>query len=183
MYSVGVDPGWKNLGLAVVKKDPESWKSKVVLSRHLCPSAAVTPEKFCLDASNEVFHLAGGIFKIDNVLIERYVSYGNVRSSETENITELIGMLRYSFWCRFESSVAGIDIKMLRAIEWKTSLVKFLSRHYGFQNPSRKMELDKEFSMAAAKFIVINPETITNDHIADAVCLATLPLLERGVDP
>ncbi len=104
---------------------------------------------------------------LHSLTMERYVSYKNVMSSETENINITIGAILATF---AQYNVPG---KLLRAIEWKTKFASTLNMKHGFQNPSLK--LDKKFSLAAAKHIVTNPELIINDHIADAICLAAFP--------
>lgn len=179
LFSLGIDPGWRNLGWALVMEAEEPGKVTVVEARHLNPSTYHHPSGAVAETLKKVESSIPFSACLRHIRIERYVSYGNVRSTETESITEIIGMFRYALW---ENYGGKVDISLLRAIEWKTTLVKLLSRHYGFSNPSKKMELDKKFSIGAAKFVTTNPEVITNDHIADAICLAALPILQRGTE-
>ena len=113
--------------------------------------------------------------QIENVCIERYAPYANIKTAESENITNLIGMLRMNFY--IDPLVS--DIILIRAIDWKMEVVKLLNKYFGFENPSS--DLNKKFSLAAAKFICTNPEVIKNDHEADAVLLAALPLLRKAL--
>lgn len=173
--SLGIDPGWNNLGMATVvpvdKIEDGRFKVEIVSSGSY--NVSENPERF---VENLPFKYVG--FASD-VTIERYVSYANVRSGESENITMLIGMLRMRYHLLQLVPDDKINIRLIRAIEWKTKLAQTLSRYCEFNNPS--LDLDKKFSMAAAKFIVVNPNEIKNDHIADSVCLASLPLLERYI--
>jgi hypothetical protein len=171
IVSLGLDPGWKNFGIACVRQE-ESFKVTVVSTGSMDVSS--DPENFVRALTLTLIPEGA---KIKDVNIERYVAYANVRSGEAENITMLIGMLRYEYYLLGMNGYGKINVNLVRAIEWKTKLVQILSKFTGFDNPS--MDLDKKFSLAAARHISINKEVITNDHIADAVCLAALPGLER----
>lgn len=172
--SLGIDPGWNNLGMAVVTK-VESGGDRFKVNIETCGSFDVSEDsmRFVEDLPFKYVGFAS------DLVIERYVSYANVRSGEAENITMLIGMIRMRYHLIQANSNLIINTRLIRAIEWKTKLAQILSKHFQFDNPS--LDLDKKFSMAAAKFISINPHEIKNDHIADSVCLAALPLLERHV--
>ena len=178
MLSLGLDPGWKNFGVSLVEfveGDPR--KVKIIEGECYCISGA--PEEFvnrlCTDT------------RLSQVSIERYVSYANVRSGEAENITQVIGMIRMKYYLLNKersiiipnSKEGPVQVSLVRAIEWKTRLVQLLNKYCEFSNPS--MDLDKKFSMAAAKRVVTNPEFIRNDHIADAVCVAALSVFERSL--
>lgn len=173
--SLGIDPGWNNLGMAAVvgKYGKEIKDFRVEIQACGSYNVSENPEQF---VANLICKYEG--FPAD-LTIERYVSYANVRSGESENITMLIGMIRMRYHLLQLAPNDKINVRLIRAIEWKTKLVQMLNKHFGFENPS--LDLDKKFSIAAAKFICINPNEIKNDHIADSVCLAALPLVERIV--
>ena len=182
--SLGIDPGFTNLGAALCKLSDQPGKVEVLKEYYHNPSQSKTLVEFTKNFVHEVIkdtrqhgfqeHAFG------HVRIERFVSYGNVRSSATEQVTGLIGMLEYALttdamlWSWGGNHVA-VDLDTYRAVDWKISLVKLLSSKYGFDNPSN--QLDKKFSKAAAKFLVTDPSIVKNDHIADAICLAAFPLL------
>jgi hypothetical protein len=172
--SLGLDPGWKNFGAACIEHCG-GFKVNVVSTGTFDVSQEAS-ENFVRALTLELIPEDS---KFKDVTIERYVAYANVRSGEAENITMLIGMLRYEYHLLGLNGHGKINVNLIRAIEWKTKLVQILSKFTNFDNPS--LDLDKKFSLAAAKHISINKEVITNDHIADAVCLASLPGLEREV--
>lgn len=157
---LGIDPGWKNLGAAVLLNQDKELR----LLR-----------SWTWDVSGGPTNVPGDILQVmDNarptdVTIERYVPYNNTFSAEAENITMLIGGLRQRF------SEEGADVYLVRAIDWKTALVKILVKYYGFDNPSTS--LDKKFSVAAAKCLLKLDNLNITDHEADAICLAAFPLL------
>lgn len=109
---------------------------------------------------------------LTSACLERYVSYKGVNTAEAENILMLIGGLRQAL--RYSQASLPFDVLLVRAIDWKTDLVKYLVKNKGFDNPSTS--LDKKFSIAAAKCIIGNHE-IKTDHEADAICLAAYPSL------
>lgn len=172
-YSVGIDPGWKNLGLAILREDENGL---TLISTHtLNPSEMGGHAKAALIIRSLVLKaVSADQTDIENLqvslAIERYVSYNNVNTAESENILMLIGAIL----CAFDdiSSNPG----MYRAIDWKTELVKLLVKNRGFDNPSTS--LDKKFSIAAAHACLDIPGKFNNDHEADAVCLAAIGLLK-----
>ena len=174
-YSLGIDPGWKNLGIALVKEE------EGVVS--LVKSAALNPSS--LPGKNLPFHLIIEFLgekpahRLDYLTMERYVSYQNVMTAESENILMLIGSLKNyieTWWLQDNS-----DTILTRAIDWKTELVKTLVKTKGFNNPSTS--LDKKFSIAAAHACLDQPGKFETDHEADAICLACLPLLRGRAKP
>lgn len=168
IYSIGIDPGWKNLGIALVKE--EAGKISLV------QSAAINPSSFkvqlqALETFKAIKAIPEG--EVNFLTMERYVSYQNVMTAESENILMLIGALR-----QFAGTwVTDSDILLLRAIEWKMELVKTLVKNRGFDNPSTS--LDKKFSIAAAHACLDIQGKFETDHEADAICLACLPLLRK----
>ena len=168
-YLLGVDPGWKNLGYAILKE--EDGEFTLLKSGVENPSLkdADFPEYFYGCVFQNVYDKddlhPDALPELAQVSIERYVPYNNTFSAEAENITMLIGGLREAFK----------PVNLYRAIDWKTALVKMLVKHTGFDNPSTS--LDKKFSIAAAKHILNNKGDFNSDHEADAVCLSAFPVL------
>jgi hypothetical protein len=167
LYHVGIDPAWKNLGLAIVKEDVETGELHLVHSCVMNPSTFSSIPAFVdklwetvlesLVSSNEEPN-------ISSVTIERFVAYAGVSTAETENICMVIGALQYLF--------GNSDLLLLRAIDWKTGLVKALYKTKGFENPSTS--LDKKFSDAAAECCLnLKPKSLKTNHESDAVCLAS----------
>lgn len=166
--AVGIDPGAVNLGYAVVEPQ-EPFKV------HICELETYDPRKedatvIVAGLERDLFHSWGE--SPDYLTMERFVPYSGSKNDIMEEVNQVIGMFRYMF------TRNHVDVRMVRAVEWKTTLVKLLNKHCGFENPSKTGSLDKVFSLAAARFITTNPELIKNDHEADAVCLAALPYLE-----
>ena len=175
-YHVGIDPAWKNLGLAIVKEEIQTGELTLLASYVMNPSEYKTIPEFIkkvLDVVDDDLHkdVCSGepevTGAIDSVTIERFVAYAGVSTSETENICMIIGALQYAFKEQY-----WIDSLMLRAIDWKTNLVKQLFKTQGFDNPSTK--LDKKFSLAAGNACLKQSKNVfATDHQADATCLAS----------
>lgn len=164
---VGIDPGWKNLGLAITKQDEEG-KITLIHSEVMNPSSYTSITQY-VDALDKVLtplttHLAG-------VTMERFVAYNTIHTAESESINMLIGALSYYFG---SPNIWDVEPNLVRAIDWKTALVKQLFKKKGFQNPSDA--LDKKFSIAAAKCCLDHEIEFKTDHEADAVCLSALPI-------
>jgi hypothetical protein len=183
---VGIDPGWKNLGWALLlAREGEVLmlgrgvlnpsKSSIGAFPGVLHDALITA---CLESQIQPTNLTGA-----ELGIERYVSYAGVQTSESENILMVIGSLLR--WWETASAHAPV---LYRAIEWKSTLVKALFKKRGFRNPSN--DLDKDFSMAAAKACLAplskseEPATLESStskpkkdfthHEADAICLAAI---------
>lgn len=183
-YSIGIDPGWKNLGVAVVRRekgkvelvyastfDPSSYGSVVKAGREI---QAILWNKILDDVVSPGRHLKSGP-KVHGVM-ERYVSYTDVTTAEAEKILMMIGAIAAeSYGMLYET---GAEYDMLRAIDWKKDLVKILFKKKGFSNPSDK--LDKKFSIAAAKACLSTETEINTNHEADAICMACLPFLREA---
>jgi len=172
--SIGIDPGWVNLGLSIVQK-VQPFKVKVIASGVFNPSKndygfieelPIIINSMISDTSQ---------FEIKFITIERYVPYNNVFSSETENITMLIGMIRARFLGYNACTDSSVYPKMIRAIDWKIKISQICNQHTGFSNPSPSF--DKKFSVALAKHITDNSYEFKTDHEADACCLASLPFI------
>jgi len=179
VFSIGIDPGWKNLGLGIVQQIPGSYKSKLVYSTTLNPSSYESPEFFVEQALDDIIAVAIGGSYLKNVkhfTIERYVAYANVKTSETENITSLIGMMSlyaYQASLSFGKDDHPLDRTLVRAIEWKVGIAQLLAKHTTFRNPST--QLDKKFSIAVAKELIDGNGKFETDHEADAIALAAIP--------
>lgn len=171
-YGIGIDPGWKNLGMAIVKREFESEDIQLVHSCVLNPSAlgGIIPTLGRVDKIIQEHIPTIPQVKIHTGM-ERYVSYANVNTAEAENILMMIGALvpMLNYYDRNGPT-------LVRAIDWKTSLVKALFKWRRFSNPSDK--LDKKFSVAAANCITDNAEHETN-HESDAICIAALPFIPK----
>jgi hypothetical protein len=169
-YGIGIDPGWKNLGLAVVCREVGKEDIQLVHSSTLNPAelGGILPtlKKIC----ELVEPLLVGADRVCTG-IERYVAYGDTVTHESENILMMIGALVVGM-NYFNKATDGT--KMVRAIEWKTGLVKALFKWKKFNNPSTK--LDKKFSVAAAESILEGVKVETN-HESDAICIAALPFI------
>lgn len=176
--SLGIDPGWKNLGIALVNRR-EDGKLALLTSLTLNPSEM--GEYPARDILSAPFHKIDNDYEkvgwLNHISIERYVSYQNVNTAEAENILMLIGMLREAGVRAHCSGFTSCDILLTRAIDWKMEAVKLLFKLRGFKNPSDK--LDKKFSVAAAKACLDIEPTFKTDHEADSIVLAALPYLRE----
>lgn len=160
-YLLGIDPGWKNLGYAILKE--ENGEFSLVHSGVENPSE--TDAEFPSVLAAKTWSIIGSENDFTHKSVERYVPYNNTFTAETENITMIIGGLREVFR----------PVNLYRAIDWKTQLVKLLAKNTGFDNPSTS--LDKKFSIAAARHILNNKGDFNSDHEADAICLAAFPAI------
>ena len=155
MYKIGIDPGWSNLGLAVLDE-----QNKKVFSINMTPSDHSTIPG-AIDAVEEI--LAPYWDGVDSAAIEKYVVYGRgVPSKAMINTTMMVGALQYMFHRHH------VDAQLYKAIDWKKSVCKDLFKTVGFRNPSDSF--DKKFSLAAAECIC--GEKFETDHEADAAGLA-----------
>lgn len=153
---LGIDPGVKNLGCALYSKDSE----KVLRTGHHNFKGKTALE---VVSSLEAF-LDSDAQEVGTLVIERYVAYKGVTGQAAEDILLIIGALIY--W----ANTKGWKVYAVRAIEWKSFLVKYCSKN-GFSNPSS--DLDKKFSMALAAWVAGDIK-IKTDHEADAACLSYL---------
>lgn len=181
LYGIGIDPGWKNLGLGIIRKDPDgsmhfigsetidasSFGNVFKAAEHVRDKAwKLIVEDYNEDKDNLVYE-----WPATSLAMERYVSYTDVTTAEAENILMLIGAL-YAVM----NPLVIDEIQMYRAIDWKTELVKLLFKKRGFNNPSTK--LDKKFSVAAAN-ACLTDNKIGNDHEADAICLGSIRFIRE----
>lgn len=173
--SLGMDPGWKNFGIALLEQT-EDKKVKVVKTEVLHPYQCDTHWGISELIYN--FLLLDGNdppFWPDVVGIERFVSYNNVDSAETENILMTIGAAAGYLQRRTKK-----DPYMYRAFEWKVNLNKFLVKEKGFSNPSTSF--NKVFSLAAAKACIDFEYDFKTDHEGDACAIAYHTLVQSNIE-
>jgi hypothetical protein len=168
---VGIDPGWKSLGYCLIQQDTETEIITVLNSKvfNMSSYESITAGVLAITALFQEFRPKNSVFK--QLTMERFISYKNVDSAEFEIINRIIGAIDIFF---NEAHSPGLPTRLERAIDWKTSLVKALHMVRGFENPSDK--LDKKFSIAAAKACVDEDLHFKENHTADALCLACMPI-------
>jgi len=166
---IGIDPGWKNLGMAELEVD--GGKVSLIRSTTLDPSVYKDVPQFVNDCLFSTYSS-----DIVAITIERMVPFNGQATSEAEIINHLIGAIK------MKAYVDKIPYFLTRSIDWKVRLVKYLYKTCNFSNPS--VELDKKFSMAAANAILtLGKDKHENDkpkithHEADAICLAYCPAI------
>lgn len=152
---IGIDPGWKNLGLAVVD-DNGDLRTKV-----MAPFKYATLSDVVEDIISFVALPTSGSYDA-HLTIERYVAYAGVHNADSEYILMTMGAIVAEFQRR------EIQVAQVRAIEWKPFLCKRLFKEIGFRNPSKTF--DKVYSLAAANALA--SQFKGTDHEADAICLA-----------
>lgn len=154
---LGIDPGSRNLGYAVLDINANS----------------VTINKLGqIDPKEEGFSETISILMmslptdIHQVCIERYVAYKGIHNAASEEILMLIGAMRQALLT--DCAIPESRLILTRAIDWKPKLCKHLVKTKDFSNPSTSF--DKKYSIAAAECII--NDKIESNHIADAICLA-----------
>lgn len=162
-YILGIDPGWKSCGVSLLKD------GKIIFTKNYIPESYGTPRDFIEHGLWEDLDSLE-IDNIDELFIERYVAYAGVTSSASEEILMNIGALCFWFGITFDCRIT-----LLRAIDWKTRLCKYLVRNKGFDNPYPSF--DKKFSVLAARAIS-GMEEIKSNHEADAICLSYMKEVE-----
>ncbi len=165
---IGIDPGWASFAITVRAMDEDPLAKVKESSLFLCPKD--------LPSIKDLFYqIERGLppyFKIaEDVYIERFAAYEDVHSPVSEQVNRIIGALEFYF-----SYIYQANVHLVRAIEWKPALCKYLVRTKSFTNPSTKF--DKKFSMAAAKSVSLSKQPILNDHIADSICLSSMKLVD-----
>lgn len=151
---LGIDPGTRNLGLAVTDGEGKLIRSSVLDMKEL---GGITK------TAQAVLHIAAQ-YNTKTMGIERFVPYAGKHSAATEEILMLIGALIFLF------ETAHHKVTLYRAIEWKPALCKHLFKTVGFNNPSTSF--DKKYSHAAAR--CITQLDVKTDHEADAICLSRM---------
>jgi len=175
---LGCDPGWRSAGYALLSHNDATGFTPVMIGvDDPSQSGSRYPSVFAAKLHE---HVAPNSGSLAYATMERFVPYNNTFSTEAENIVMMIGGLREAIqpWAQEVASTLRGRMLLVRAIDWKVSLVKLLVKHTGFDNPSTS--LDKKFSIAAAKHILNGKYDFKTDHEADAICLAAFPqLLEK----
>lgn len=155
---IGIDPGWKTMGLSI-KRD-----GLAPVTRFFEPHKSESITGFMVLRLIPMLTTWTSRDRITDVYMERFVAYKGIHSDATEQILMLIGALQYQF------GATGSNVHMVRAIDWKPKICKYLVRTQGFDNPSTTF--DKAFSLAAAK--ALSGTDVVTDHEADALCLSYL---------
>lgn len=169
-YYLGIDPGKVNLGLSLLGYDINDKTIDLIYSRVFIPNSYKTVLEFIRELDRILKEYSDGT--LSGVGIERFVPFGDVFTKDAEFIVQLIGSLVFYFLREWD-----IGPVMMRSVEWKQNLVKHLFKTQGFDNPSTS--LDKKFSEAAAKACLDkNAPTFTENHTADAICLAYMAFLK-----
>lgn len=154
----GIDPGWTNLGFAKIRV--EDGGVPLILE-----VGTMDPSKYGICGTVKYLREHFGIFSSEKLTLERYVTYSGKENPASEQILMLTGAL-------ILGQGSDSEIIMRRAIDWKSDLCKYLVKTKGFKNPSPSRRLDKDFSLAAAECIFVSSSSFSNDHEADAACLA-----------
>ena len=166
MLSIGIDPGWSSCGWAIV----DTASGQVLGSGSYVPKesgsiyyAVKALRDSIKESLSEVEYP-----DIKQVFLERFVAYRGVQTSSSEEILMFIGALTYFF------ELQVVPLTLVRAIDWKPKINKWLVKTRGFSNPYDSF--DKKFSLLAAK--TLSGKESLNDHEADAVCLSFLYQVE-----
>ena len=159
MLAVGIDPGWSSCGWAITDMSSE----KVLGSGSFVPKDQKSILS-AIDFLRKALREANQKDEVKSVFIERFVAYRGVQTSSSEEILMFIGALVYFF------ELNGVTVNLIRAIDWKPKINKWLVKNRGFSNPQEGF--NKKFSLLAAK--TLSGNVSLNDHEADAVCLSFL---------
>lgn len=165
---IGIDPGWASFGLAVVDN-----KGNLRTKNSMIPRDFGSTYNAIEEMNTKLYQVStlGPVptsIKFTDVYIERYVSYGGI-TTDPEMILMMIGALQYVF------EHDKINVHMVRAIDWKPKVCKYLVRTRGFNNPYPSF--DKKFSILAAR--ELSGFECKSDHAADAICLAYLHQIDK----
>lgn len=168
---LGIDPGWASFGVAVESEGKTIFKASYVPRDHgdsICEFITFLNARL-MDGTIDLATVKNPqSWYFTDVYIERFVAYKGIHSDMSEKILMLIGALNYEFTLR------GSNVHMVRAIDWKPKVCKYLVRTQGFNNPNPSF--DKKFSIAAANALSGGDSKI--DHEADAICLSYLGLVD-----
>lgn len=168
---LGIDPGWASFGVAIESEGKTIFKASYVPRDHNDDIFT-----FMVFLNREIHKGYVDLATVDkkeswyftDVYIERFVAYKGIHSDMSEKILMLIGALNYEFTRR------GSNVHMVRAIDWKPKICKYLVRTKDFNNPNPSF--DKKFSIAAANALSGGDSKV--DHEADAICLSYLGLVD-----
>jgi hypothetical protein len=149
MASLGIDPGIRNIGLALTE-------GSLIIKTKTADLRGLTLKQ-ALDLVRE---FAGE--GVESCTIERFVAYRDLATSDQERLNILIGSIVGWLYERDR-----IEASLVRAVDWKTALSHKYYKE-GFRNPSTSF--DKKFDLALCKFIF--GEEPKTDHEADAALLS-----------
>lgn len=163
---VGIDPGWESFGISL------TINGEIKFTMNYIPSRSGDPHTFL---SKELFPDLSKVVTLANITdlyIERFVAYAGIHSNASEDILMMIGATCYAFkFLTYECKV-----HMVRAIDWKQQLCKYLVRTKDFNNPYPSF--DKKYSILAAQTIS-GSKAINTNHEADAICLSYMKEVEQ----
>lgn len=177
MYSLGIDPGWKNCGVALIRTDVPSLHFTKIDSVTFSPADFPSIEHFLEHLMNWYSQRLPEGQILSYASIERYVTYQGVMTAEMENICTVIGGIRAAIRFCGEAKNWDTELHLSRAADWKIFMAQSLAKNEKFNNPSSS--LDKKFSVALAKHLTNNVYEFSNDHEADAVCIAAYPFIKE----
>lgn len=163
---LGIDPGWASCGLSLYVDGKTEWYDNFV-PRDLCLGGSYRGAIDFITTSVETMDRR--VNELDAVYMERYVAYKGIQSDTSEAILMFIGALKGYF------NYVGVNVKMVRAIDWKPAVCKYLVRTVGFNNPHSSF--DKKYSILAAN--TLSGAGVKSDHAADAICLSYLGQIEE----
>lgn len=161
---IGIDPGWSSCGFHV-RTDSQVFASGVYVPKEL--GSFYSAKQYLINLVTNPSKEHNGIRTAlkghyVQASVERFVAYKGVVSEASEDILMFIGAVTSSL------QELGYEVGLVRAIDWKPKLAKWLVRNKNFDNPSTSF--DKKFSLAAAEALTgKKPKT---DHEADAICLS-----------
>ena len=163
---LGIDPGLKDLGWALVTEDfsvietgvinsfdAEDDKVDLVEGSSNIPTYGIRKTIWTL--SNKVL---GTPPSVEGTGMERFVSYADKQTALSEPINILIGGLLFTM----------PSVYLCRASDWKIFLGHHLLQTRGWRNPSSARDKDMSFALCK-EFTGKVPAT---SHEADAICLA-----------
>ena len=161
---LGVDPGWQSFGVAI------TIDGKLEYAKNFIPANSKTPHEFISnvfvpDVTGAIG--ASGLKGIEHLYIERFVAYAGIHSNASEDILMNIGAFCYAI----KQLTYQCEVNLVRAIDWKQNLCKYLVRSKQFSNPYPSF--DKKYSILAAQTVSGRSDISTN-HEADAICLSYL---------
>jgi len=149
MAALGIDPGIRNIGLALTE------------GNHIVKTKAADLRGLTLKQALDLVREFAGE-DIESCAIERFVAYRDLATADQERLNLLIGSIVGWLYER-----ERIEVSLVRAVDWKTSLSHKYYKE-GFRNPSTSF--DKKFDLALCKFVF--GEEPKTDHEADAALLS-----------
>jgi hypothetical protein len=159
MITIGIDPGWASFGIAISKDGNLLGKTSFVPKDFGTRLAFIKELNKWLDTYQE--YITSDFVQ---VFMERFVAYAGVQVSNSESILMLIGAIDYLL------SSNGMDVVLIRALDWKVKICHHLVKTQDFNNPYKNF--DKKYSILVAE--TLSGQKFKSDHEADAVCMSYL---------